>query len=280
MAWCKTSSSKRYAARVRARDCNWLYENICCIDNVLINMDNTESLIQKTQDWCKPRNLRRLTANISYDIYKISNAKVLELMFPNGAYEEIPATTVVWETQTIVEWQWETSTTEDQYILIQNYNADGTVVAVTDITGSVDGVIATSEYTVEIQELCNDDWSKFVRSFIKIPAWSTLDIAQDLVVTYDYTPRATGQFSVRLWAYEWSTLDIVVEAVNKADPTDYMTFEAEAYFSLSGGVFQFNDKDDELTELAAIPVTLELEEGTDLVITGLSNEDDCGKTCS
>lgn len=257
-----------YQARVLLTKNGETVKPLCCLDNVSLNFDNTESTEQYTHDGCLIKKVNKLAADLSFDIYTIDDVESLSLMFPQGTVTQVTGTTVTGETQTLTEG----SFVQDGYYTFDSQNGDGSAISVTSVVGSVSGTLtAGTDYEVVTSDVCLPNKETYTVSQLHI--LSTVNEAQDLVVTYDYTPNAGYCFSLTTGSYSQEPISVKVVAVNKNDITDVLEIDIEsATFEFSGAVLQFGDPN---AEFSATSMTMNVTENTSLSICGLKASRAC-----
>lgn len=94
----------------------------------------------------------------------------------------VPGVLVPAAIQTVLNGAW----LEDQFIVLENQNGDGSAVTVNTVTGSADGLlVAGDDY-----EVISDSTGKFGIVLFLSGAALTTEV-QDLTIDYDYTPSAS-----------------------------------------------------------------------------------------
>lgn len=257
-----------YQARVLLTKDGETVKSLCCLDNVGLSFDNTEGVEQTTHDGCLIKKINTLSAEVNFDIYTIDDVESLSLMFPQGTVTQVAGTAVTGATQTL---------TEGSFVVggaytFENRNANGTAPTVTSVVGSVDGaLVLDTDYEIVTTTTCLPNKETYSTYQIRILSGVSLD--QDIVITYNYTPRAGYCFSLTTGAYTQNPLSVKIIAVNKNDNTDIMEVDIEsATFEFSGAVLQFGDPE---AEFDAVSMTLKVTKNTGISICGLKDSRAC-----
>lgn len=97
----------------------------------------------------------------------------------------VPASAVTGATQTVFSGSWGYNTFEP----IDHQNGAGTVISITSVTGSTNGVlVAGTDYFV----VKNDDG---IYGIMVVDSATVTTIAQNLAIVYDYTPNASVEYT-------------------------------------------------------------------------------------
>lgn len=128
-------------------------------------------------------------------------------------------TQVTGATQTLLSGSWAFSSAYK--ITNQNYN--GAAVSVTSVTGSVDGLLTSDDYTVEN---INGVYHVSFRALADCANLTTL--AQNIVIVYDYTPAVVAS---RPWTYDWKSAEAVFNGITyKIDSADNPSNDDDMYY--------------------------------------------------
>ena len=189
-------------------------------------------------------------------------------MFPQGTVTQVAGTAVTGATQTL---------TEGSFVVggaynFENRNADGTPVTITSVVGSVDGALtAGTDYEIVTTATCLPNKATYNVDQIRILSGVSLD--QDIVITYNYTPKAGNVFSLQTGAYTQTPLSVKIVAVDKNDDTNIREIEIDsAFFQFSGAVLQFGDPE---AEFEAVSMTLQVQKNTGITIKYLEDSRAC-----
>lgn len=230
------------------------FTRLACVRSLVSTVDTSANTVEVNTDDCGTVfSGNRPQHTIEVEFLENMDVSTIQLLLQGVNRTDVAGTPVVGATQDIVN-----PAAYNTGFEIENQNGDGSLVSVTGVSGSVDGaLVAGTDYAVTINSL-----GKTEIYFISGGAISTL--TQTFTVTYDYTPNASEQITIKSDFTENRLFDVRIEAENDAGE-DRIIDLSPARFE---GAYNMNFLDVvEAGDITGASLTFIGEKGAELVYT-------------
>lgn len=124
-----------------------------------------------------------------------------------GTTNDVAGTLVSGATQTLTNGEWAVNT----FYKFENQNGDGSAVSITSVVGSVDGALTLND---DYDRLIDEDGDYGIYINDASVGTHLTTAAQNIVITYSYTPTAAEEFTLAVEFMESPRLMVKIEATN------------------------------------------------------------------